>query len=72
MCEYAVQFLDVELKKNQTEQAIINALDTVCKLAPPTTAKECEALINTYGIYLVQLLIQLGDPLKVCQAIKLC
>lgn len=72
MCEYTVQFLDVELKKNSSEEAIEKALKTVCDLTPASVKAECNALVNNYGIYLIQLLIQLGDPLKVCQAIKLC
>lgn len=72
MCQYTMQFLDLELKKNATEQGMLHALETVCKLAPPTTQKECHSMVNTYGIYLIQLLIQFADPLKVCQVIKLC
>ncbi len=72
MCQYALQFLDMELKKNSTEQAMIHALDEVCKIAPASSQKECQALINNYGIYLIELLIQFADPLKVCEAITLC
>lgn len=72
MCQYTMQFLDMELKKNATEQAMLQALEVVCKVAPASTQKECEAMINTYGIYLIELLIQFADPLKVCEAIKLC
>jgi hypothetical protein len=72
LCEYSVQFIDMEIKKNQTEEAIVHALDMTCKVVPEALKKECDSLINTYGIYLVQLLIELADPLKVCSAIKLC
>lgn len=72
VCQYAVQFLDYELKNNRTEQAVVSALDKVCKIAPSSLRDQCDALINSYGVYLVQLLIEFADPLKVCQAIKLC
>jgi len=72
VCEYAVQFLDSELKNNKTEAAVVAALDNVCKIVPPSLKDQCNSLITTYGTYLVQLLIQFADPLKVCQAIKLC
>lgn len=72
VCQYAVQFIDVELKKNNTEQAIVEALAGACKLAPAQFANECQTIVENYGIYLVQILIQLGDPLKVCTVIKLC
>lgn len=72
VCQYAVQFLDHELANNKTESAVVNALDKVCKIAPASLRDQCDALINSYGVYIVQLLIELADPLKVCQAIKLC
>lgn len=72
VCQYAMQFLDVELKKNATEQAMVNALAGACKVAPETTQDKCVNLVDTYGIYLIELLIQLADPLKVCELIKLC
>lgn len=72
VCQYVVQYLDVVLQNNKTEAAITNALETVCKLTPSSLRDKCQNLIDTYGIYLVQLLVQFADPLKVCQAIKLC
>ncbi|CAF0907904.1 unnamed protein product [Brachionus calyciflorus] len=72
VCQYAVQFLDNELKNDRTETAIVDALGKVCKVAPVSLRDQCDALVNSYGIYLVQLLIELADPLKVCQAVKLC
>jgi len=72
LCEYAVQFIDVELKKNATETDIVNILEKTCKVVPESLKKECNSIIDTYGIYLVELLVQLADPLKVCEAIQLC
>lgn len=72
ICQYAVQFLDNELKNNSTEGAIEKALEIVCEIAPPSLKPECQSIINTYGIYLIEILIQFGDPTKVCEAIKLC
>lgn len=72
MCQYAVQVLDAEMKKESTEQAMINSLAGACKLAPESTYQECTELVSTYGVYLIELLIQFVDPLKVCEVIKLC
>ncbi|RNA08675.1 proactivator polypeptide-like [Brachionus plicatilis] len=72
VCQYALAFIDHELQNNKTEQAIISTLDLVCKLAPQSLKQQCDSLINTYGVYLVQLLEQFADPQKVCEAIKLC
>ncbi|CAF0924437.1 unnamed protein product [Brachionus calyciflorus] len=72
VCQYAVTFIESEVQKNSTEQAIISTLDRVCKLAPPSLKDQCDSIIETYGIYLINLLVEFGDPNKVCQAIKLC
>jgi saposin len=72
VCQYAVQFLDNELKNNKTEAAVVSALDKVCGIVPATLRDQCNSLIQTYGVYLVELLVQFADPTKVCQAIKLC
>lgn len=71
-CQYAMAFIDHELKNNKTEKAIISTLDLVCKLAPAEFKKTCNSIISTYGIYLVQLLEKFADPKKVCMEIKLC
>jgi saposin len=72
VCQYAVQFLDSELKNNKTEAAVVSALDKVCGIVPAALRDQCNSLIQTYGVYLVELLVQFADPTKVCQAIKLC
>jgi len=72
ICQYVVEFLDVQLKNNKTDAAIVHALDQVCKIAPSSLRDKCNNLITNYGVYLVQLLIQFADPLKVCQVANLC
>lgn len=62
----------LRIEKNSTEEAIVQTLDKVCKVAPPALKDECDALVNSYGIYFIQLLAEYADPLKVCQAIKIC
>lgn len=71
-CEYAVKFFDFELKNNKTDAAIISALEKVCNYVPASTKSDCDLLIETYGIYMIQLLIQFADPHKVCVTLKLC
>jgi saposin len=72
ICQYVVEFLDTQLKNNKTEAAIEHALENVCKIAPSSLRPQCTSLVDQYGIYLVELLIELADPLKVCQVANLC
>jgi saposin len=72
ICQYVVEYLDTQLRANKTEEALVAALDQVCKLAPSSLRDECNNLVNQYGIYLVQLVTEFADPLKVCRLATLC
>jgi len=72
VCQYAVRFLETEIAKNATSQEIIAALDKVCLIAPSSLRDQCESIINSYGFHIIQLLIQLADPSKICEILKLC
>ena len=51
----------------------ILALEDLCILAPATLKSQCKSLIDEYGVYVVELLVQFGgDPNKICKAVKLC
>ena len=72
-CQYAVQYADSLLQSNKTEAEIVKALEQLCNIAPSTLKAQCTSLIDEYGKYVIELLIQFGgDPNKICQAIKLC
>ena len=71
-CEFIVNFIDSELKNNQTDQEIIKNLEKVCGLTPPSLKRECVSIVDTYGVYLIQLFVQFADPTKVCKAVGLC
>lgn len=71
-CQYAMVFIDHELKNKKNEKAIISTLDLACKVAPTQYKQTCDSIINTYGVYLVKLLENFADPKHVCMQIKLC
>jgi hypothetical protein len=64
--------IDNQLKNNQTETSIIKSLKTACGILPQNIQAECDSLVSTYGVYIINFLIQAGDPNKVCPALKLC
>ena len=72
-CQYAVQFADNLLQKNATEAQIIKGLEELCVIAPSSIKQQCTSLIDQYGRYVIELLVQFGgDPNKICKAIRLC
>lgn len=72
VCEFAVKFLEYQLKNNRSEKAVEDALNKVCKLAPSKYKDQCVSIINTYGPYLVHLIFELETPEKVCEVLGLC
>ncbi len=70
-CQFTLQFLEYELNKDKSKQAVANAIENVCKIAPATIRNHCNSIVETYGIYLIDLLETLS-PLEVCYSIKLC
>lgn len=72
VCQKVVRFLDDVVKTNQTEAAIVSALDRVCHEIPSELEGLCDSLVDTYGVYLIELLVQYADPYRVCAIIKLC
>ena len=64
--------LDNILKDNRSKEAIENALKMVCSKLPSTISQECSDFVNQYADLVINLLIQEGDPKKVCTALNLC
>jgi saposin len=73
ICEYAVKFLDYELRQNKTQAAIEKALEKVCRLVPGTSSRiQCESIISQYGGYITQILLEFDDQALICRTINLC
>ena len=72
LCEYVMSELDNILKDNNSKEAIENALKMVCSKLPSTISQECSDFVNQYADLVIDLLIQEGDPKKVCTALSLC
>lgn len=56
----------------KSEALVVNALKNACKFTAEIIRDQCENLINVYGDYLVRLLLEGLDPLKVCQTVTVC
>lgn len=60
------------------QQEIVEALDMGCLLLPKAKQggydlrAECQAIIQTYGPSIIQLLVKSVTPAELCAALKLC
>ncbi|KAI8797151.1 proactivator polypeptide, partial [Biomphalaria glabrata] len=73
VCKVLVQLLDVLLQANSTLTEVEKVLNAACdSLIPVKDRAQCEAIVRNYTPALMQLISQLDDPTKVCQATKLC
>ena len=73
LCEYIVNYLDGIIQSNSTETKFEEALDKACKGLPSLKLQsECHLLVHLYGVDLIKLLVEYGDPKSVCQAVGIC
>lgn len=54
------------------QEEVVQAVEKVCSLLPPTLSAQCKDLIETYGQAIIELLIQEVDPKTVCSLLGLC
>jgi saposin len=73
LCQYLVNYLDAVIKSNSTETKFEEVLDRACKILPDTKLQsECKTLVHLYGVDLIKLLVEFGNPKTVCQELGIC
>lgn len=72
LCIYTAQLTDNFLKKNKTQDEIEEELKLVCNYFPTKLNAECEAFVNEYGPYVIQLIATDLEPRAVCEELRLC
>jgi len=71
-CEYAITFLDNQLKKERTEKQIKAALENLCSYLPSSVSGQCDSMVKLNTDVLVKLLIRELDPSTICNELKAC
>lgn len=72
ICKGVVSYVDAKLKSGDVTVEVDTFLEEVCRLFPSVVEDKCRSIIEVYGPYIVNLLAELGEPEKVCQAVELC
>jgi hypothetical protein len=72
VCKYVVSYVAHVIEDNKTEAAIESALEKVCTILPHALNASCVQFVITFGPQLVKLIEKYDDPVKVCDALKVC
>ncbi|OWF36411.1 uncharacterized protein LOC110441718 isoform X2 [Mizuhopecten yessoensis] len=68
LCEYVINLFDKYIEKNSSQVALNNTVYELCGFLPG----DIKAMCNTMASQLVKALDSGFDPLRACQAVKLC
>lgn len=71
-CDYFVHFLEEALRKQSTEDKILDVMRKTCLDLPKKVQGECVALVNLYGDTMFSLLDMKLNPRFICPKLKLC
>lgn len=73
LCQYLVNYLDAIIQSNSTEMKFEEELEKACKILPTKKSQdECKSLVDVFGLDIIKLLIELGNPKLVCQELGIC
>jgi saposin len=73
LCQYLVNYLDAIIQSNSTETKFEQELEKACKILPTKILEsECKSIVDLYGIDLIKLLVEKGNPKTVCQELGIC
>ncbi len=72
LCQYLVNYIDAIIQSNSTETKFDQELEKACQILPTKMQSECKILVDLYGIDLIKLVVELGNPKTVCQELGIC
>jgi saposin len=70
-CEFSIKFIKYELKWDKSDERVKVTLENVCKIVPENIKEECVSIIETYGIYLINMIDLYMDNKLVCRKLNL-
>merc|ERR1712121_33334 len=71
-CMYVVGKLDSLVTGKETEEEIVEVLNTVCQKLPSVVAPECSYMVQTYGSKVVDLLLKQLSADVICPELGMC
>jgi saposin len=73
LCKQIMEWVYQQIQNNQTEEAIVHALDTVCdRLLPVRDRASCRAYVEAYATEIIQAVMKAETPEKACVLLKEC
>uniref|UniRef100_A0A8C6R1J2 Prosaposin n=1 Tax=Nannospalax galili TaxID=1026970 RepID=A0A8C6R1J2_NANGA len=71
-CQYMMKKVSELLASNASEEKIIEAVGRACLLLPAPASTTCKEVVDTYGLYLLDILVKELSPELLCGVIQLC
>ncbi|XP_070706982.1 prosaposin-like isoform X2 [Pempheris klunzingeri] len=71
-CIFLVKTLEDLLPKERTEGAVIQLLEEICHILPPSYRAQCEAIIDKFGKTVLDAILSYATPQAVCALVQLC
>ncbi|KOC07780.1 hypothetical protein AFLA70_76g002610 [Aspergillus flavus AF70] len=72
LCKRVIGVADGEIKDKRNEEAIVAALENVCKSIPGKEQPKCDTFIEQYSNELIHILIEEEDPGMACRLLGVC
>lgn len=71
-CIFLVKTLEDLLPKERTESAVIQLLEEICHILPPSYRNQCEAVVSKFGKSVMDAILSYATPQAICALIHLC
>jgi len=72
VCETIVQYLEALLEQNATTAEVEAALQKICGYLPESMTKQCNDIVQQYGLLIIHYISTMASPEKVCTLVGVC
>jgi len=72
LCKYVLNFINLLITSNSSEEEIEKALGLVCVILPAHYHTQCSNFVHQYGPIITELIAELDDPNVVCEWLSMC
>ncbi|XP_033502421.1 surfactant protein Ba [Epinephelus lanceolatus] len=71
-CIFLIKTLEDLLPKEMTEGAVVQLLEELCQILPPSYQVQCEAIIGKFSKTVIDAILGYATPQAICALIRLC
>ncbi|XP_028318136.1 surfactant protein Ba [Gouania willdenowi] len=71
-CIFIVKTLEASLPKDLTEDAVVQLLEQICQLLPPSYRNQCDIIIERFSKIVIEAILSYATPQAVCALLQVC